>query len=105
VIALAGAAFLMAFAYTFHSRAKVSGSIAYHAAVGFASNLTYAAMLVLALRTVGDGWAFAAVYAAATTAGGVASHWICLRVERGRAHVVNALALERILKKGGRDAG
>jgi membrane protein YqaA with SNARE-associated domain len=102
MMTLALVSFLMAFTYTFHSRAKVSGSIPYHAAVGLASNLTYATMLVLALRTVGDGWAFIVVYAAATTAGGVVSHWLCLRLERGRARTVQedrVLELERRIRK------
>ena len=101
-MALIVATFLMAFTYTFHSRAKVSGSLRYHAAVGGASNAAYASMLSLALPAASAGAWFVAAYAASATAGGVSAHWLCLRLERGRARMAQedrVTALERRIQE------
>lgn len=90
--ALPLACFVQNVSFTFVSRGRNSGSLAYHLVASIFSNGVYAVMLFLAVDLIARAktspeW-FILPYALACMSGSVFAHWLALRVERGKGRNV-----------------
>lgn len=74
--------------FTFVSRGRNSGSLAYHAVAALFSNGLYAALLFMSVDVVSRAKAapaaFVLAYAMSCLSGSVFAHWLALRLERGK---------------------
>lgn len=91
--------FLQNVSFTFVSRGRNSGSLAYHLVAAVFSNGLYAANLFFSIDLVSRGAVgpqFVATYCLATLSGSVLAHWVAMRVERGRGRNVQQDALREL---------
>jgi chromosome segregation ATPase len=90
VVALLG--FLQNLAFTFVSRGRNSGSLAYHMVASVFSNGIWLGMFVVGVKIAAKAptfpTEFAIVYTLSTMAGSVFAHWLARKVEKGAARNV-----------------
>lgn len=100
-VALLG--FFQNVAFTFVSRGRNSGSLAYHMIAAIFSNGLYAGLLFTSIDQVAQAKAnpanFLIVYTLATLSGSIFAHWLALRLEKGKAKQVNDSSLDYIRRR------
>lgn len=100
-VALLG--FFQNVAFTFVSRGRNSGSLAYHMIAAIFSNGLYAGLLFTSIDQVAQAKAnpanFLIVYTLATLSGSIFAHWLALRLEKGKAKQVNDSSLDTLRRR------
>ena len=103
LVPLAAFLFLQNVSFTFVSRGRNSGSLAYHLVAAVFSNGLYVVNLLFSIKLLTDpetiGALFVAVYTLATLSGSVFAHWLALRVERGKARNVQEDSVTRLRQR------
>jgi hypothetical protein len=84
--------FVQNVSFTFVSRGRNSGSLAYHLVASIFSNGVYAVLLFLSIDLISKARlspeSFILPYALACMSGSVFAHWLALRVEKGKGRNV-----------------
>lgn len=103
LLVVAGLGFAQNLAFTFVSRGRNSGSLAYHMVASIFSNGIWLTMFVVGVKIAAEAptfpTAFAVVYVLSTMSGSVFAHWLARRVERGAGRNVQEDRVEKIEEK------